>query len=201
VKVRRCLICSQTLEPGVYALDRPGPLVRFPLDDVGALSPDGRRAVGTYLPVAGQDSPSGLIRLVDVQAGRVLHTFDLRRIGRSTTPVSGRGAWRGDELVVPVSVGFTRLLVFFRAGERLSVTGTIHVPRGTLPVRFAVSLHPPQYVGAGTRRVVTGISGERIGGGYTAAVLTCDRDARSCVRGRLVPPRRWFAVLANPSRP
>jgi hypothetical protein len=200
VHVRRCLICRETLEPGMYALDGPGPLVRLPLDELAALSPDGRRGVGTYLPVAGQDSASGLVRLVDVQRGVVLHTFDLSRLA-GERPVNGRGAWRGDEVVLPVGRGFTRELVFLRARARLVRTASVVVPRATLPVRFAVSLHAPAFVGTGTRRVVVGISGERIGGGYASAVLTCDRGARRCVRGRLVPPRRWFAVVENPSRP
>jgi hypothetical protein len=199
VAIRRCLICRETREPGVYALDGPGPLVRLPLESVAAVSPDGRLAVGVHLPVAAQDSPSSLVRLVDVQRGRVLQTVDLARAVRSRRfPMIERGAWRGREIIAPIA-GDTLVLMRID-NRRLRVVGDIRVPRSTIPVLFGVNVGVPSFIGEGTRRVAFVVSGDRING-YSVAVLTCDRAARRCVRGRLLPPRRWFAVVENPSRP
>jgi hypothetical protein len=199
VAIERCLICRETREPGVYVIDGPGPLVRLPLDSVSALSPDGRLAIGIHLPVPTQDSPSSLVRLVDVQRGRVLQTLDLARAVRTThTPFIERGAWRGNEIVAPVQ---SDTLVSMRVdNRRLRVVGQVRVPRSTIPVLFGVNIGVPSFVGNGTRRVVFVVTGDRANG-YSAAVLTCERAARRCVRGRMLPPRRWFAVVENPSRP
>jgi hypothetical protein len=171
-----CLICRETREPGVYALDARGPLIRLPLDRLSALSPDGRLAVGVHLPVPSQDSPSSLVRLVDVQRGRTLQTIDLARTVRTAfPPMLQRGSWRGNEIVAPVQ---SDTLVSLRSnGRRLHVVGSIRVPRSTIPVLFGVTIGVPSFVGNGTRRVVFVVSGERENG-YSAAVLTCDRATR-----------------------
>ncbi len=199
VAIRRCLICRETREPGVYALDGPGPLVRIPLDSVTALSPDGRLAVGAHLPVASQDSPSSLVRLVDVQSARVLETVDLARFVRSSfPPMIERGAWRGREIVAPVQ---SDTLVRMRVdNERLQVVSDTRLPRSTIPVLFGVNIGVPSFVTNGTDHLVFVVSGESANG-YSVAVVTCELATRRCVRGRLLPPRRWFAVVENPSRP
>jgi hypothetical protein len=124
VGVRRCLLlaCNPDPETGVYALDRPGKLMRLPVSSVSALSPDGRFAIGPFLPVPGQDSPSSLVRLVDVVRGRVLTTFDLvaaaRAQGRDPRAFNTgiqAAAWRGDEIVATSSAGGGSKLVFLGA--------------------------------------------------------------------------------------
>jgi hypothetical protein len=211
VGVRRCLLlaCNPDPETGVYALDRPGKLVRLPISSVSALSPDGRLAVGAFLPVPGQDSPSSLVRLVDVIQGRVLTTLDLaaaaRAVGRNPgafdTGIQA-AAWRGDEIVATSTGGVGSKLVFLRVSRgRLAFVDVLRIPRATLPVRYGPFFGAPAFTGRGTARVTVFVRGDRGDNTGSAAVITCDRRSRSCVRGRLLPERKWFSVLGNQSRP
>jgi hypothetical protein len=210
VAVDRCLLpeCNGDPAVGVYTLERSGRLVRLPLATLAALSPDGRLAIGRYDRVAGQDSPSPLVRLVDVARGRVLATLDLTRPARAAglrglLPGSlGRAAWHGDAIVATFS-GEESALVFFRIRSgRLQVEQLVRVPAATLPGRYGLYFGAPVFAGKGADRVVVPVRRSAAGGnrGFTA-VLACDRRTRRCIRGQMLAGREWFAVVSNPSRP
>ncbi len=208
VAVDRCLLpeCRDDPGPGVYVLARAG-LLRLSLAGLTALSPDGRLAVGPYRPFPGGDDPTALVRLVDTRSGRVLTTLDLTRAAaaadmRGLLPGTlGTGTWRSDELVATFS-GRDSALVSFRVRDRrLTFESVVRIPDSTLPASYGVSFGRPVFVGKGTRRVVVAVHAEAKDGRPLAAVLACDRRTRRCVRGQMLPARRWFAVVENPSRP
>jgi hypothetical protein len=209
VGIRRCLLleCKGDPEVGVYKLERSGRLLRLPLATLSALSPDGRLAVGRYDRVAGQDSPSPLMRLVDIATGRVLATLDLTRSARAAglrglLPGSiGTAAWRGDEIVATFS-GEESALVFLRVrGRRLSVEQSVRVPTATLPGRYSLYFGAPVFANEGTDRVVVPVRRSAEDDRGFTAVLACDRRTRHCIRGQMLAGREWFAVVSNPSRP
>ena len=209
VAVRGCyfLNCRRDPAPGVYVLSSSGGLRPLQLSTLAALSPDGRYAFGRYDRVAGQDSPSSFVRVVDVRTGRAVATLDLlrpaRRAGlRGLLPASLlAGSWKGDEIVGTFG-GRDSALVFlrFRAG-RLSVESTVRVDSKILPSQYGVSFGAPIFVGPGRAQVVVPVRATTPANRYVLAVLGCSRSKRHCVRGRVLAERTWFAVVGNPSRP
>jgi hypothetical protein len=209
VGVRACLLleCKNDPEDGVYVLEQSGRLIPLRLAALTALSPDGRLAFGRYDPVPGQDSPSSLVRLVDVARGRVLTTLDLSQAAR-TRGLGGlhlgsltSGAWRGSEIVATVA-GEDNLLVALRVyRNQLLLEQVVRIPDTTLPNRWGISFGTPIFTGSGTRHVVVPVRGEIAPTGGIVAVLACDLRARHCVRGQVFPGREWFSVVSNPSRP
>jgi hypothetical protein len=199
--------CETEPTPGVYVLERSGRLVPLPLASLLALSPDGRLALGRHDPVPGQDSPSALVRLVDVASGRVLSTLDLTHAVRAAGlrgPLPGSlytAAWRGDEIVGAFS-GTDSALIFLRVrGGRLSAEQVVRIPAATLPGRYSLYFGAPVFTNDGTNRVVVPVRRPGEGNAGFAAVLACDRRSRHCVRGQMLRGREWFAVVSNPSRP
>jgi hypothetical protein len=99
--------------PGVYALDVPGRLRPLPLSELVAISPDGRRALGTHRV---GDGPVTAVHLVDLARGRVLASLPLRFVahlgrdhgsgcGRRRAPgPAGRPARRRTVAVAPPTV-------------------------------------------------------------------------------------------------
>ena len=211
VTVRPCYFpaCRNDPDAGVYTLDDRGRLLPLRIANVAALSPDGRHAVGEFERFAGQDSPSPLVRLVDVRTARALHTFDVERAlraagirGRAFVGSIQQADWRADEIVASGLLGSSGALLFLRVdGARLALVDVLRIPPAALANTYGINFGTPSFVGPSTRRVVVQISGERRDGTYTTALLTCDRETRRCVRGREHSGRRWFAVVANPSRP
>jgi hypothetical protein len=207
VRVRRCVFpeCASDPPPGIYALDRTGRLALLPLSTVSALSPDGRHAVGGILSSPGSDSPSPLVRLVDVGRRRALQTVDLTRVarsaGQSPEPFRNgiqRAVWRGDEIVAAASARGSALVSLRLLRGRLQLVGVVRIPQAALPTRYGLQFGTPAFAGA---RLVVRISGERRDGTSATAIVTCDRRTRSCIRGALLPQREWFTTVENPSRP
>jgi hypothetical protein len=210
VAVARCLLPNCPARPGVgvYALRRPRELVALPLSGISALSPDGRLAIGRYDRAAGQDSPSPLVRLVDVAQRRVLATIDLTSAAREAGfrgLIAGSlqsAAWRDKTIVAAFSgEGGSALVVFRVRARRLVVERLFRVRSTTLPARYGVSFGPPSFIADGTRRVAMPVYGSTSNDVPLAAVLTCDLESRDCVRGRQLRVKEWFAVVENPSRP
>ena len=200
--------CKGAREPGVYAFDGPGRIRQLTVSGVSAVSPDGRLVVGPVLPVRGQDSPSPLVHLDDVRTGRALATLDLVAATRGRVPSSwlrgglGEADWRGDTIVGVSSFASVSTLVALRFTHgRLRLEQVLRLdraPRAGAPHgAFFVS---PVFSGPGTRVVVAHVEGE-LRNGYFSAMITCDRVARRCVRGAPIRPRRWIAIVRNPSRP
>jgi hypothetical protein len=204
VRVSACLLreCNGGPEDGVYVLERSGRLTPLPLATLAALSPDGRLALGRYDPVAGQDSPSPLVQLVDVKSSRVLATLDVSPAARKAGLrglLAGSlvtAAWRGNE-IVGTFAGEDSALVFLRVrGRHLSVEQIVRIPAATLPGRPGLFFGSPLFTNSGTRRIVMPVRA-----GQIVAVLACDRRTRHCVRGQVFSGREWFSVVSNPSRP
>jgi len=209
VGIRACYLsgCERDPAPGVYVVERSGRLVSLPLATLLALSPDGRQALGRYDPVPGQDSPSPLVRLVDVASGRVLATLDLTQAARaaglrgSLPGALYTAAWRGGEIVGAFS-GLDGVVVFLRVrAQRLSIEELVRVPTATLPGRYGLTFGVPAFVNGSTDRIVVPLQRSGEGNRSFVAVLACNRQSRHCVRGRLLAGRDWFAVVSNPSRP
>lgn len=207
VGVRRCFFSNCRRDParGVYVLSEAGALRPLPLATVGALSPDGRYAFGRYDPVPGQDSPSALVRVVEIATGRPVATVDLgdvmRRAGlRGDLPGAIKaGAWRRSEIVVSFG-GRDSALAFLRLrGRRLEVESVARIPPQTLRTRYGVAFGVPLFTSGAN--VVVPIRGERRSGRYVVSVAACSRVTHRCLLGRVLPVRRWFAVAVNPSRP
>jgi hypothetical protein len=210
IEVRRCVFpqCAHDPKPGIYILAPAGRLSRLPLSGVSALSPGGRLAIGPYLPVAGQDSPSPFVRLVDIGRRRVLATIDLQKLARAAGYPSAafatgiqRAAWRGNEVAATSSFADASAIVFLRVkGAALQIDDVLQLPPTTLPARYGPFLGAPSFLGHGTDRIVVAVNGAGGGNGVMTAVFSCERHTRTCVRGSRLTQRQWFATLENPSR-
>jgi hypothetical protein len=208
VNIRPCLVpdCPRDLVPGVYILGESGRLTSVPLASVTALSPDGRLAFGRHDPVAGQDSPSPLVRVVELDTNEVITTLDLTAAARDAglggrVPGSlQRGSWRGDTIVASFSGGDSAL-VFFEFGEAgLEVREVVRVRADVLPGSEIIAFGTPVFTGRSLSEIlvpIRGVSDDRA----VAAVLVCARDKRHCTRGKPLAVREWFSVVENPSRP
>jgi hypothetical protein len=210
VSVRRCVLveCADDPPPGVYTLNQAGQFRALPLSSFSALSPNGRYVIGGVLSSPGADSPSSLVRVVDLIQGRTVTTIDLtksaRAAGLSSAPFTNgiqRGVWRGNEIVATSSARQSALTFLRMTRSRLQLVDVIRIPPKTLPVRYGVYFGVPAFVGNRSRQVVVRISGEREAGIGVTAIISCDREARSCVRGAPLAEREWFATVENPSRP
>ena len=193
--------CHAVPPEGVYALTRPGHLRRLSVRDVAAVSPDGRFVVGPYERLA-SDGPTPVVHVDDVGSGRTIASIDLSRV--PTAAAAGglsTASWRADT-IVGVTTGPTSALVELELDRHTlrfrRALGLGRAARAGLTWAYLVN---PTFAGAGTRRLVVQLEGQKRGGGHLATTLTCDLDRRSCLRGRALPPRRWLAIVTNPSRP
>jgi hypothetical protein len=201
--------CRRDPPRGVYVLEESGRLRPLPLATLAALSPDGRYAFGRFDLSAGQDSASPFVRVLEIARGKPVATLDLtqamRRSGlRGLLPgaLSAGGAWRGDEIVVTFR-GRDSALVFLRmVGRRLTLDSVARIPSQPFRVRtrYGVSFGGSPFFAKGSN-VIVPIRGETLRGRYLVSIASCSRRTRRCVRGTILPPRRWFAVADNPSRP
>ena len=208
VAVGKCYFPNCRREPptGVYVLDESGAMRRLPLAGVTALSPDGRYAFGRFDQVPGQDSPSPIVRVVDIGTGRPVATINLKQAmkqaglrGLLPGAISTGGAWSGSEIVAGFG-GRDSALVFLQArGRRLELDSVVRIPAQTLKTHYGVSFGTPSFVSGGT--VIVPIRGETRSGRYLVSIASCSRRTHRCVRGKILPPRRWFALADNPSRP
>lgn len=210
VAVRRCVFpqCADDPEPGIYVLAPNGRLSRLPLSAVSAVSPDGRYAIGSYLEVAGQDSPSPFVRLVDIAKRKVLTTIDLPKLARAAGYPSAalangihRAAWRGSDIAATASFANASAIAFFRVANSLQLRDVLQLAATTSGTRYGPFLGSPSFLGPGVNRIVVAVTGARANDESSTAIFSCERRTRSCVRGTKLRPRRWFAVLENPSRP
>lgn len=211
VHVQNCYFANCRRDPprGVYVLSKSGRLRGLPLATLAALSPDGRFALGRYDQVAGQDSSSPFVRVVDIASGKQVSTLDLtramRRAGlRGLLPgsPSARGAWRGNRIVITFQ-GRDSALVYLRLNRgRLVLDSVARIPAQPFEVRtrYGVQLGGAPYF-TNDGKVVVAIRGETFRGRYLVSIASCSRETLRCVRGPILPPRRWFAVADNPSRP
>jgi hypothetical protein len=210
VAARGCNVppCKGQPARGVYALSRPGQLRRTSLSDVSAVSPDGRFLVGRPL-TPGSDDPTPIVEVNDVGSGRTIAALDLAQAGRGRMPLSegvpqlGQATWRGDKIIGVASHGAVSVLLVLRFdGRELHLDQALRLDReARADSKYGFFFLNPTLIGTGARRVVVQLEGELRDGGRLATTLTCDLERRSCVRGRALPPRRWLAVVANPSRP
>jgi hypothetical protein len=211
IGVSRCVFpqCAHDPESGIYVLAPDGRLSRLPLNGISAMSPEGRYAIGPYLPVAGQDSPSPFVRLVDIARRRVLTTIDLPKLARaagypSTAFASGiqQAAWRGNEIAATSSFADSSAIGFLRVKDTsLQIDDVLQLPPTTLPARYGPFLGAPSFLGHRTDRIVVAVNGAGAGNGVVTAVFSCERHTRSCFRGARLRQRQWFATVENPSRP
>jgi hypothetical protein len=198
--------CRRDPPGGVYILDQAGTLRPLPLEVLLALSPDGRYAFGRLDHTAGQDTPSDLVRVVDIASRRPVATLELKRAMRQSGirglfpgSLSNVGAWRGNDIVVSFA-GRNNALVFLRmVGRRLEIDSAVRIPKQTLRTRYGVAFGAPFFTSRSD--VVVPVRGETLSGRYLVSIASCSRRTRRCVRGTILPPRRWFAVADNLSRP
>ena len=193
--------CDAMPGEGVYALTRPGHMRRLSVRDIAAVSPDGRFVVGPYERIM-SDGPTTVVHVDDVRSGRTVASLDLSRL-RTIAGAGGlsTASWRGDTIVGVTTGAAGALVVLDFDGRTLRFDRALDLDRAARAGFEWAYLLNPTFAGAGTGRIVVQLEGERRGGGHLATTLTCDLDRRSCVRGRTLPPRRWLALVTNPSRP
>jgi hypothetical protein len=210
VTIERCPVCVRTLAPGVVALAGPGEVRRLELTDVSAISPSGRYVLGGFSPVPEQDTPSPLVRVIDVSTGRIVSTFDLRRGANQSVPARwlaggiGRGNWLGSRIVATTALGNVgALTVLSLAGNRLSVERVIRLDRmARLPTGYGPFFSAPLFVDRTGERVAVAVSVPPRGGGAgSRSLLECDLSTAGCVRGRPLARGSWLALVDDPSRP
>ena len=212
VRSRGCNLagCVDPLPTGTYVLD--GRAGRRSLGGFlpMALSASGRYAFGPFYPVAGQDSPSSLVQIVDLQTGRRVVRLDLRRAVAAGVPRSvveggvGTSAWARDRIVAVSSAGRNSSLVFFRfRHRRLTVEQVLRLDEnaGLRGRHGGPFLSTPVFADARARVVSFSADLAASKLGYVSTILTCDRVTRTCRRGRFLRPARWLALVHNPSRP
>jgi hypothetical protein len=120
-----------------------------------------------------------------------------RRNWRGGSPAS----WRGDEIVATF-IARDSALVFLRVhGRQLSIESIVRIDPRALPARYGVSLGVPLFAGRANDGVIVPARGTTTDDREVVAVLSCFRAKHSCVRSKILRTRRWFAVVANPSRP
>jgi hypothetical protein len=203
VTARACLICPTALPaPGVYAASGPGRLRPLGLSHLVAVSQDGRLALGGYAPVPGQDSPSSLVRVVEVATGRIVVQLDLRKAGDAGIPRRwlaaglGKGSWQADRIVSVASLGHESSLVILRfRGDELSVEQLLRLDAGSLPGDPFFSV--PRFLGEDGRRLLARVDAIARDGHRLTAFLTCDRVTLRCLRGKPTPARRWLTVVES----
>jgi hypothetical protein len=194
---------------GVLAFDGPASSRPLSIDSVAAVSPDGRAAVGTHLPVRGQDSPSPIVHVDDVRTGETIASLDLTRAAGAGVPRAWlRGgiqaaAWRGDTIVGVSSVGAVSTLVILRLDHsRLRLERVLRLDDAARAGgRDTLFFGNPLFTGRGTRHVLVQLRGPVSGGGYLVASVSCDLAEGTCEQGRPVRRRAWSAIVDNPSRP
>jgi hypothetical protein len=193
----------------VRAFAAPGRSRRLSIDNVAAVGPGGRAAIGTYLPGLHQDSPSPIVHVDDVRTGRTIASIDLTRATGGGAPARWlRGgihaaAWRGDTIVGTSSVGAVSVLVVLRFdGTRLRLERVLRLDRAARAGgRETLFFGNPLFTGADTRRVLAQLRGPLGGRSYLVAAVTCDLATSRCTQGRRVRHRAWSASVDNPSRP
>jgi hypothetical protein len=209
VDVRPCFFanCRHNPAPGVYALQSSGALHPLHLATLAALSPDGRYAFGRYDPSPGQDTPSARVRTIRIEDEAPVTTLDLlgalQRAGlRGLLPGSLLGAsWRDGEIAATFSGRDSALALFRVHAGKPTLETILRIPSSTLPSRYGVSLGTPLLTAPRNEKVIITVRGTASDERYLVAVLACSRTTRSCVRGQVLPTRRWFAIVNNPSRP
>ncbi len=210
VTIERCPACPRTLAPGVVALAGPGAMRRLELTDVSAISPTGRYVLGGFSPVPGQDSPSPLVRVIDVLTSRVVATFDLRRGAGQSVPAGwlaggiGRGSWLGSRIVATTALGNVgALTVISFSGNQLSVERVIRLDRtARLPAGYGPFFSAPLFIDRTGERVAVAVSVPPRGGGAgSRSLLECDLSTAGCMRGRPLARGSWLALVDDPSRP
>lgn len=126
-------------EPGIYAVDGPRRLRPLPVTELVAVSPDGRRAVGTWRQ---GDSPPTLTRVVDVATGRVL--------AEARLSLEAPGAWTGDRVVAPFGRRGARLALVHVGARELVVERQLRLPRAPeFEAHYGIFLRRPVAVGDG----------------------------------------------------
>ena len=194
----------------MLALDRPGRARRLGLRDVSAISPDGRYVLGGFDPVPGQDSPSSLVRVVEVATGHVAARLDLRQaagagvLARWLAAGIGPGSWVGNRIVATTAAGNVGALVVMRFSRaRLTVERVIRLDRAApLPPGYGPFFSVPIFLEGTGRRVALAVSVPPRGGGSGfRSFLECDLSAARCVRGRPLPKGSWMGLVYDPSRP
>jgi hypothetical protein len=193
----------------VRALAAPGRSRRLSIDNFAALSPDGRAAIGTYLPGLYQDSPSPIVHVDDVRTGRTIASIDLARATGGGAPARWvqagirTAAWRGDTIVGTSNAGSVGVLVVLRFdGMSLRLERVLRLDRpARARGREMLYFGNPLFTGAGTQRVLVQLRGPLGGRSYFVAPVSCDLATSSCTQGRRVRHRAWSAVVDNPSRP
>jgi len=193
----------------VRALDGPGGSRPLSIDNLAAVSPDGRAAIGTYLPGLYQDSPSPVVHVDDVRTGKTIASIDLMRaVGEDVPRRWVRGgiqaaAWRGDTIIGTSNAGAVSTLVVLRLdGQGLRLERVLRLDEAARAGgRGTLVFGSPAFTGAGTRHVLGQLRGPLGGGGYFVASVSCDLARSTCTQGRRVRQRAWSAIVDNPSRP
>jgi hypothetical protein len=203
------VLLVEAAQTEVRALDGPGESRPLSIDNLAAVSPDGRGAIGTYLPGLYQDSPSSIVHVDDVRTGRTIASIDLMRaVGEDVPRRWVRGgiwaaAWRGDTIVGTSNAGAVSTLVVLRFdGQRLRLERVLRLDEAARAGgRGTLFFGNPVFTGAGTRHVLVQLRGPLGGRGYLVASVSCDLARSTCTQGRRVRHRAWSAIVDNPSRP
>lgn len=201
--------CPRDLpEGGLYALGGPGRSRPLGLATLTAVSPDGRYAVGPQ--AAGHDNWSPVVRVVEVATGRTvarLNPRDAAETGATRALVEfgvGEGSWVGDRIVaVARNEGGAALVVFRFADGELELDGVLRLDDeealgGAAGAYFSSPIFLDQ---AGDYVAVRANVSESVDE-FLPVFLMCSLESETCARGRLLTePRRWLALVHNPSRP
>lgn len=208
VRSRVCLLpgCEDVPRDGVYVLTAPNEMRPLPLSDVTAISPDGRHAIGRWLPVAGQDSPSPFVRVAEIRTGRVIAHVDLRQAVDHSIPASrvsegiGKGSWTQDRIVATAyGEGGSRTLLLFRfADDRLTIERAFRLDQ---KVGAHLSFFSPVFTTTAGDRIVVHAVADDLAPRRVIFFASCELTSARCRRGKDLPPQRWLSLVYNPSRP
>jgi hypothetical protein len=211
--------------PRLYAFSGLLSRISLPLDDLVAVSPDGRLVIGEASPLP-QGGGESVLRVVQVQSGQILATLDPRRDPDLETWSGAQpGIWSGATVLVPTGFATRPVTIPTWEGDRViegpdtTAVVAFRYEDGALTVDQELKLKREIVEATGLRRVDNMFTGrpvfvdqeERqftqpirasVNGRFTSFYVTCDRVEKRCRRGRtLQPDSPWTALMFNPSRP
>ncbi len=138
--------------------------------------------------------------IVDIASGGEVATFTFSDEvdpirGQPINYVAYSGAWAGDTVIAPATVG---LAVFRVADDEIALEELL----GVHPEAFPLGLAEPQSDETGRYVAASAELMQEPGAAFSrTAIMECDRVERRCVLGRsgpsFLPPR----LVYNPSRP
>jgi hypothetical protein len=187
---------------GTLIYESPGRYMYAGLGGVSALSPDRRYFFGR---VPNGDGPSDRVRIVDTATGLTVARGALKAMARRAgidarnldAGVYGAASWRGEYIAADTASGRTGTLVVLRfARGKLSLEHALRLDGSAgLHGRYGAHFSVPRLLDNKGKRVIVRVDVPGPDDNAATYFLTCDTEARECVRGRPVAPREWMALV------